>query len=55
MEEQRDESDKLPEDAAPEQAHEDEAQVNSAREEAESNTGVPNESGQATGNPANAG
>jgi hypothetical protein len=47
------ESDQLPEDAPPEQAPEDDA--GEARAEAEESSGVPNEQGQATGNPANAG
>jgi hypothetical protein len=52
-EKEREESDQLPEDAPPEQAPEDDA--GKARAEAEESSGVPDEQGQATGNPANAG
>jgi len=52
-EKQREESDQLPEDAPPEQAPEDDE--GTTRDEAEHSSGVPNEEGQATGNPANAG
>jgi hypothetical protein len=50
---QREESDQLPEDAPPEQSPEDDE--GTTRDEAEHSSGVPNEEGQATGNPANAG
>jgi hypothetical protein len=55
MESHREESDQLPEDAPPEQTPEDEEEGESARDDAEANAGVPNEDGQATGNPLNAG
>jgi len=47
----------LPEDAPPEQVSEDEDEESAGGSgmEAEENAGVPNEGGQATGNPANAG
>ena len=50
---EREESDQLPEDAPPEQTPEDDE--GNARSEAEQSSGVPNEEGQATGNPPNAG
>ncbi len=53
-ESERSESDQLPEDAPPEQAPADDEE-GGARGEAEQSSGVPNEQGQATGNPANAG
>lgn len=56
MESKHDESDKRPEGAPPEQvADDEEGQADAARGAAESSAGVPNEDGQATGNPANAG
>jgi hypothetical protein len=54
MESNREESDQLPEDAPPTQTYEDDEE-SSSRDEAEESSGVPNEGGQATGNPANAG
>jgi hypothetical protein len=50
----REESDQLPEDAPPEQAPEDDEAMGD-RSEAGETSGVPNEEGHATGNPANAG
>jgi hypothetical protein len=50
----REESDQLPEDAPPEQAPEDDEAAGD-RSEAIETSGVPNEEGQATGDPANAG
>jgi hypothetical protein len=50
---EREESDQLPEDAPPEQTPEDDE--GTTRENAEQSSGVPNEEGQATGHPANAG
>jgi hypothetical protein len=55
MESHRDESDQLPEDAPPEQVPEDDEETGGERTDAAENAGVPNEDGQATGNPANAG
>ncbi len=55
MDRDRDESDQLPEDAPPEQIHKDEEEREGARGDAEESAGVPNEEGQATGNPASAG
>ena len=56
MDNEHDRSDKRPEGAPPEQvADDEEGQADAARGAAESNAGVPNEDGQATGNPANAG
>lgn len=55
MQRDRDESDQLPEDAPPEQAANDRDEGRSARDDAEENAGVPDEGGQATGNPASAG
>jgi len=56
MESHREESDQLPEDAPPEQVPDDDAEQGpEARGDAEGNAGVPNEDGQATGNPKNAG
>lgn len=56
MESHRDESDQLPEDALPEEIADDEDEQGAgARKGAEENPGVPDEGGQATGNPANAG
>ncbi len=56
MESHRDESDQLPEDAPPEEIADDEDEQGAgARKGAEENPGVPDEGGQAAGNPANAG
>lgn len=55
MEPNRDESDQLPEDAPPEQIPRDEDEREGARGEAEESAGVPNEEGQATGEPGSAG
>lgn len=55
MEDEHDESDQLPEDAPPERARSDGHEDEGADEDAEENAGVPNEEGQATGNPAAAG
>ncbi len=49
----REESDQLPEEQPPEASPEDDATI--SRGEAVENPGVPNEEGQATGNPRNAG
>jgi hypothetical protein len=54
MESHRDESDQLPEDAPPEQISDDD-EVTGSRDDAEGNAGVPDEDGQATGEPKNAG
>ena len=50
---QREESDQLPEEQPPEQSTEDDATI--SRGEAVESPGVPNEKGQASGNPRNAG
>ncbi len=55
MERHRDESDQLPEDAPPEQIRRDEDEREGARDEAQESAGVPNEQGQATGDPGSAG
>jgi len=49
------ESDQLPEEAPPEVVEEDAGSTGDARDEAEENAGVPDDPGQATGNPDNAG
>ena len=49
------ESDQLPEEAPPEVVEEDAGGSADARDEAEENPGVPDDPGQATGNPDNAG
>jgi len=49
-----DESDELPEGTPPQEIHEEEKREG-VRGGPEENAGVPNEAGQATGNPANAG
>ena len=49
----REESDQLPEEQPPDQSAEDDASI--SRGEAVENPGVPNEQGQASGNPRNAG
>jgi len=54
MEEPREESDQLPEEAPPEQVTDDDKD-GAARDEAEESAGVPDNPGQATGNPDNAG
>ena len=56
MDDDQNKSDKRPEGAPPEQVADDEkGQADAARGADEANAGVPNEDGQATGNPANAG
>ena len=56
MDNEHDKSDKRPDGAPPEQATDaEEGQADAARGTPESSAGVPNEDGQATGNPANAG
>ena len=49
----REESDQLPEEQPPEGSAEDDSTI--SRGEAVENPGVPNEKGQASGNPRNAG
>ena len=49
------ESDQLPEEAPPEAVPEDAGGEDDARGEAEDSAGVPDNPGQATGNPDNAG
>ena len=48
-------SDQLPEDAPPEVVVEDNGQADDARDDAEDSAGVPDDPGQATGHPDNAG
>ncbi len=48
----RDESDQSSEDTPPEEIHQEEEEREGAGGDAEENAGVPNEAGQATGNPA---
>ncbi len=54
MESPRQESDQLPEEGPPDQVPDDDA-GGEAREDAEENAGVPENPGQATGHPRNAG
>ncbi len=49
------ESDQLPEEAPPEVVEEDTGGAEDARSEAEESAGVPDNPGQATGHPGNAG
>jgi hypothetical protein len=49
------ESDQLPEEAPPEVVEEDAGGAGDARDEAEESAGVPDDPGQATGHPDNAG
>lgn len=49
------ESDQLPEEAPPEVVEEDTGGPDAARDEAEDSAGVPDDPGQATGHPGNAG
>ncbi len=49
------ESDQLPEEAPPEVVEEDSGGTGDARDEAEDSAGVPDDPGQATGHPDNAG
>lgn len=51
--ENREESDQLPEEQPPDQSAEDDSTI--SRSDAVENVGVPNEKGQASGNPRNAG
>ena len=55
MAHEREESDQLPEEAPSEVVEEDSGSSADARDEAEENPGVPDDPGQATGNPDNAG
>jgi hypothetical protein len=49
------ESDQMPEEAPPEVVEDDAGAPNDARDDAEDSAGVPDNPGQATGHPGNAG